>query len=80
MIAAGELLLFVRECEDERLLVALNLGDEPTSVSFPGGGLSGHVLLSSFCDRDVEPADASIELRPDEGVIIKLHAGAVLPD
>ena len=80
VIAAGELLLFVRECEDERLLVALNLGDEPTSVSFPGGGLSGHVLLSSFCDRDVEPADASIELRPDEGVIIKLHAGAVLPD
>jgi alpha-glucosidase len=80
VIAAGELLLFVRECEDERLLVALNLGDEPTSVSFPVGGLRGHVLLSSFCDRDFEPADASIELRPDEGVIIELHAGAVLPD
>ena len=79
VIAAGELLLFVRECETERLLVALNLGHEPISVTFPGGHLQGHVLLSTFCDRHRETANGRIDLRSDEGIIVKLAASAVLP-
>jgi alpha-glucosidase len=80
VIAAGEVLLFVRECETERLLVALNLGREPVSVTFlPGGRLQGHVLLSTFCDRDSETANGCIDLRSDEGIIVKLAASAVLP-
>src|SRR5215469_1099934 len=79
VIAAGEVLLFVRECETERLLVALNLGHEPISVTFPGGRLQGHVLLSTFCDRDSESANRRIDLRSDEGIIVKLAASAVLP-
>jgi len=79
VIAAGELLLFVRECETERLLVALNLSHEPISVTFPDGRLQGYVLLSTFCDRDSETANGRINLRSDEGIIVKLAASAVLP-
>jgi len=79
VIATGESLLFVRECEGERLLVALNLGHEPISVTFPGGRLRGHVLLSTLCDRDSEAADGTIDLRSDEGIIVKLPASAILP-
>ena len=79
VIAAGELLLFVRECESERLLVALNLGHEPISVTFAGGHLQGHVLLSTFCDRHSEAASGCIDLRSDEGIIVKLAASAALP-
>jgi alpha-glucosidase len=77
--AADELLLFVREHAGEKLLVALNLGQEPISLSFAKGLLRGEILLSTFCDRDTELIDGSIELRSDEGTIIQLAADAIVP-
>ena len=41
--------------------------------------LRGRVLLSSFCDRDTELIDGSVNLRSDEGIIVKLAADAVVP-
>jgi glycosidase len=77
--AADELLLFVREHGGEKLLIALNVGQESMSVGFANGLLRGEILLSSFCDRDTELIDGIVNLRSDEGTIIKLAADAIVP-
>ncbi len=77
--AADELLLFVREHSGEKLLITLNMGRESKSVGFANGLLRGELLLSSFCDRDGESIDGNIELRSDEGTVVKLAANAIVP-
>jgi len=77
--ATGNLLLFVRETRTERILVALNLGDDPTSVSFPSEMLSGHVLVSAFGDRDRERLRTTIDLRGNDGVVVELDKTTALP-
>jgi alpha-glucosidase len=79
IIAPDELLLFIREHGDEKLLIALNLGPESMTVGFANGLLRGEILLSSFCDRDPEPIDGNVDLRSDEGIVIKLTADAIVP-
>ena len=73
--ASGDLLLFCRELRDERLLIALNMGPEPIAVSFPDKRLSGRVLLSSFLDREEDEVLASIALRGNEGLLMKMDVG-----
>ena len=46
LVASGDLLLYVREVADERLLIALNFCGEPIAASF-SGYLAGRLLLSS---------------------------------
>ena len=77
--ATGNLLLFVRETKTERILVALNLGNDPISVSFPSERLSGQVLVSAFGDRDRERLRTTIDLRGNEGVVVELDKATVLP-
>jgi alpha-glucosidase len=79
LVARGDLLLFFRESDDERILIALNLGPDPTSVSFERGHLTGTLLLSTFCHRDREPVRQSFDLQGNEGVIVELARDAVLP-
>ena len=79
IIAGGDLLLFVRECQRERLLVALNFGDQPLAVAFAGNGLRGTLLQSTFNDRDGEPIRGEVDLRPHEGAIFELAADVVVP-
>lgn len=79
LAASGDLLLFVRECNEERILLALNLGAEPTSVTFARGRLAGRLLLSTFCQRDREAVQQSIDLQGNEGVMVELSGEAVLP-
>jgi alpha-glucosidase len=74
LMASGDLLLFCRELRDERLLIALNMGPERLAVSFPDERLSGRVLLSSFADRDGEEVRASIDLRANEGLLVKVDS------
>jgi alpha-glucosidase len=71
LMASGDLLLFYRELRDERVLIALNLGPEPITVSFPDERFSGRVLLSSLADREGEEIRASIDLRGNEGLVVK---------
>jgi alpha-glucosidase len=59
---------------DERLLIAVNMGPEPIAVSFPDAKLSGRVVLSSFLDREGEEMLASINLRGNEGLLVKVDA------
>ena len=74
LMASGDLLLFYRELRDERVLIALNLGPEPITVSFPDERLSGRVLLSSLADREGEEIRASIDLRGNEGLLVKVDS------
>jgi alpha-glucosidase len=74
LMASGDLLLFCRELRDERIVIALNMGPEPLAVSFADEKLSGRVLLSSFADREGEEVRTSIDLRGNEGVIVKVDS------
>ena len=78
-VRGGDLLLFGRRSAEERVLVTLNLGDEPPTVSFPGRGVDGTVLISSLGDRDGERVTGSIDLRPNEGFVIRLDPGSDIP-
>jgi alpha-glucosidase len=66
----NDLLAFVRETGEEKILVALNMGSQPAGVDLPGG--RGRLLLSSFCDRAEAPVAGPIALRGNEGVVVAL--------
>jgi alpha-glucosidase len=72
--ATGDLLAYLRRAQGERILVALNLGSEPYSLSIDSLGSTGQVLLSTHMDRTHELLAGSVSLRPDEGVIMSLSA------
>jgi alpha-glucosidase len=71
--AQGDLLLYRREHDGDRLLVALNMGDEPTNVRPEKAPLRGRILLSSHADRNGETVDGELDLRGNEGVVIGLE-------
>jgi alpha-glucosidase len=77
IVAAGDLLLFIRELDRERILVALNFGGDPLAASLPS--VSGTLLLSTLGDRVDEPVQGDIDLRPHEGVIVELSAASTVP-
>jgi alpha-glucosidase len=52
--------------------VALNFGSEPVLVSFDVERLSGTVLVSSLADRDGQEVTESIDLRGNEGLVVKV--------
>jgi alpha-glucosidase len=64
--------LFLRELDDARILIALNMGSEPTAVAFTSDPIEGRILLSTYLDREGEEASGSIDLRSHEGVAINL--------
>ena len=72
MAATGDLLLYTREAEDGRFLVALNLGAEPLAVSLRPGEASGQVVISTRGDRTGEGVKDTIALRDNEGLVIAL--------
>jgi alpha-glucosidase len=76
--AAGDLLLFVRQHEDERTLVALNFGSEPLAASF-AHQLQGQILMSTFTDRASEAVNGEVSLRPHEGLMIHVAIGSEIP-
>jgi alpha-glucosidase len=78
LAAAGDLLLFVRQHEDERTLVALNFGSEPLAASF-AQPLQGQILMSTFTDRASEAVNGEVSLRPHEGLMIDVAIGSEIP-
>ena len=72
IVAGGDLLLYLRELESSRILVALNLGGDPAAFTFPPDAMSGRLLLSTHCDREGEAVSSTLALRPHEGVIAEL--------
>ncbi len=72
VLTRGDLLAFARESKDDRVLIALNLGNQPEAARFADGHLTGKLVLSSHLDRDNEAIRGAIDLRPNEGVVITL--------
>ncbi|MDB5394730.1 MAG: alpha amylase, catalytic region [Rhodospirillales bacterium] len=68
--AEGDILTFLREHEQERIAVALNLSAEPATVSRMLDESDTCILLSSFSERRAEILAHSIELGPNEGIIL----------
>jgi alpha-glucosidase len=68
----GERLAYIRSNGGERMLVALNLGNRPCSLSLQSFGLRGRALLSTCLDRANEMISSDLELRPNEGLIVAL--------
>jgi alpha-glucosidase len=71
LAAEGELLLYKRQDDEGSLLIALNLGNAPVSVRSDTIGLGGEILLSTLMDREGEAIGEALELRGNEGVIIR---------
>ena len=70
--ANGDLLLYTREFEGDRIFVVLNLGSKPTAVAVPTGSPAGQLLVSTFGDRDGELIRETTDIRANEGLVVKL--------
>jgi alpha-glucosidase len=77
--ADGDLLLFTRELAGERILVALNLGGEPTTARPGVGECEGQLHISSVGDREGEAVRGPIKLRAHEGVVVELAGTLTTP-
>jgi alpha-glucosidase len=70
--AQGDLLLYTRQDDQGSILIALNLGDQPVSIMSEPIGVSGNILLSTVMDRDGEAVGETLDLRGNEGLIVRL--------
>jgi alpha-glucosidase len=67
--ALGDLLAYRRSYDGQTLLIALNLGASLLAIHVEGG----EILLSTQLDRKGENVSGPLELRADEGVIVRLR-------
>jgi alpha-glucosidase len=77
IFARGDCLMFAREHGDERILVALDLGEMSHRISAPR--LTGHILLSCCEERAGERIAGGFELAANDGLVIELDADAQIP-
>ncbi|MGH8535901.1 MAG: alpha-amylase family glycosyl hydrolase [Gammaproteobacteria bacterium] len=73
--AEGDVLAYERRSGDERLLIALNLGDTPRELALPAWVQHARPLLSTV-EGEHPPAGERIVLRPDEGLILAPQSAA----
>ena len=71
--AEGDLLVYIREHEGERFLAALNFGHEAQTFALDPA-CHGQIAISTHLDREGEKVAGAIELRADEGVLVRLDA------
>jgi alpha-glucosidase len=73
----GDILLYRRVGEGGAVVIALNLGAEPVSVSSSSIGFGREILLSTALDRQGERIEGGLDLRANEGAILgpPAHAG-----
>jgi alpha-glucosidase len=74
----GEVLAYIRRSRrgESDFLIALNLDARPRRVPLRATDRGGAIALSTHLDRAGEPVGGGIELRGDEGVIVRLSAAA----
>jgi alpha-glucosidase len=71
--ATGDLLIYRREYEGNALLIVLNLGTDPISIGPDTMAFQGEILLSTNLDRSGATASGDLDLRGNEGLIIRLR-------
>lgn len=68
--AQGDLLVYRRQAEGKAVIVALNLGAAPVTVTTSAVRFGSRILLSTFLDREGEQIEGVLDLRGNEGVIV----------
>lgn len=71
--AGDDVLVYQRSHDDERLLIALNLGEQPREIVLPHGTKAARVVESTLRDPAAAP-DGIWRLRPNEGLILELSS------
>ncbi len=71
----GDVLAYARGTGDERLVVALNLGDTPQTFTLPHWARAARPLLSTLADPPPPAADR-VALRPNEGMVLATPTAA----
>ncbi len=66
--------VYLREQDEQRYLVALNISSQEQVVRLPGVG-QGRILISTHLDREGSVDVAEFHLRADEGYVIEIIAG-----
>jgi alpha-glucosidase len=74
--AQGDILHYRRNGAAGSIIIALNLGAEPVSVTSSSLGFGNEILLSTFLDRSGESVRGVVDLRGNEGVMIAEPAQA----
>jgi alpha-glucosidase len=69
--AEGAVLAYTRREGARQFLIALNLGPEPARLPLPAEPRDYEVALTTFLDRGRPPRGGVLELRADEGVILR---------
>ena len=72
----GDVIAYRRHAGGRQFLVVLNLGAEPQVFRQPDdepGRPSGRIAPSTHLHRQREPVSQSVELRPNEGVVVELE-------
>jgi alpha-glucosidase len=70
LVCEDNVLVYIRDYQSKRLLVALNLSGGAVAAIVPN--YVGCILLSSYGDRHEEPVRERFHLRPNEGTIIEV--------
>jgi alpha-glucosidase len=72
--AQGDVLAYIRRGREgeSAFLVALNLGSSPQGLRRWTDMVEGTIALSTHLDRQGERVTGTLELRPDEGVVIRI--------
>jgi alpha-glucosidase len=73
VVTTGDLLAYRREYQGEALLVILNLAADPISIASDAIAHAGEIMLSTYLDRTGEAIASDLDLRGDEGLIIRLQ-------
>jgi alpha-glucosidase len=71
VVAEGGVLKFSRELDADKLVVTLNLSNEPAATELPDRR-SGYILVSTCLDRNMEKLAGEVQLKPNEGLVIRL--------
>jgi alpha-glucosidase len=72
MEAHGDLLTYVRRDRESAFLIALNLGPQPQVVNFSNKASEGRIALSTHLDRSGDRVRGELELRAEEGLLVRL--------
>lgn len=71
--AKGDVLMYRREYAEGTILIALNLGSEPVSIASDTVEYEGEILLSTNLDRKDELVSGDLDVKGDEGLIVRLR-------
>lgn len=72
MLGISPYCLFLREHEEQRVLVVLNFAAERRMLDLSGVGDEGEVLCSTRLDLNGHLDLGEIDLRPNEGLLVAL--------